>query len=74
MSLKLGVSQEAQAEAPSVMPSRAWGWVERPRAPPHLPTFEEDDPVVTAALIHSIDAVQMQGKAPPEAVYLCWLQ
>lgn len=38
------------------------------------PTFEEDDLVVTGALVHSIHAVQVQRQAPPEAVHLRWLQ
>ena len=38
------------------------------------PTFEEDDLVVTGALVHGIHAVQVQRQAPPEAVHLCRLQ
>lgn len=38
------------------------------------PTFEEDDLVVTGALVHGVHAVQVQRQAPPETVHLCRLQ
>ena len=50
----------------SAMPGRHPG-----RGPP---TFEEDDLVVTGALVHGVHAVQVQRQAPPETVHLCRLQ
>ena len=38
------------------------------------PTFEEDELVVTGALVHGVHAVQVQRQAPPETVHLCRLQ